>query len=132
MSIEKTRWTRVAAVALVAATTVLPAVSAEAKAGDVIRSGSCSGRANWKIKASPQNGRIEVEGEVDSSRAGQQWAWSIRHNGSLSARGSKTTSGASGSFSIRRVVVNIRGTDRIDWRGRNPRSGEVCDGTLFF
>jgi hypothetical protein len=132
MNTTHSRWTRVGAVALVAATTVLPAVSAEAKAGDVIRSGSCSGRADWKLKASPENGRIEVEGEVDSNRAGQEWRWSIRHNGSLSARGSKTTSGASGSFTVRRVLVNLRGQDRIDWRARNPRSGEVCNGALYF
>jgi hypothetical protein len=132
MNTTHSRWTRVGAVALVAATTVLPAVSAEAKAGDVIRSGSCSGRADWKLKASPENGRIEVEGEVDSNRAGQEWRWSIRHNGSLSARGSKTTSGASGSFTVRRVLVNLRGQDRIDWRARNPRSGEVCNGGLYF
>ena len=132
MRTKNSRWTRVGALALVAATTVLPAASAEAKDGDVIRTGSCSGRADWKLKASPENGRIEVEGEVDSNRVGQTWRWSIRHNGSLSARGTKTTSGPSGSFTVRRVMVNIRGTDRIAWRARNVRSGEVCNGALSF
>ena len=39
-----------------------------AKDGDVIREGNCTGRSDWKLKLSPENGRIEVEFEVDQQR----------------------------------------------------------------
>jgi hypothetical protein len=99
---------------------------------DVIRRGNCSGSSDWKLKASPQNGRIEVEGEVDSNVSGQNWKWKMLHNGQVSARGSATTGGRSGSFDVRRLMVNLKGDDQIGWRAKNPNSGEVCRGSLTF
>lgn len=99
---------------------------------DVIRRGSCSGATDWKLKASPQDGRVEVEGEVDSNRNGQTWHWRIRHNGSLSARGTATTHPPSGSFEVRRVLVDAPGTDTIVFRAHNPRTDEVCRGVLRY
>ena len=126
------RWTRVSALALVTAATLLPAASADAKAGDIIKRGNCSAKADWKLKASPENGRIEVEGQVDSNRNGQKWSWKIKHNGSLSASGTKTTVAPSGSFEVRRVLVNVRGDDRIVFKARNQKTDEVCRGALTF
>ena len=126
------RMTRIGALTLVAATTLLPAASAEAKDGDVIKRGSCSGSADWKLKASPEDGRIEVEGEVDSNKNGQTWSWRIKHNGSVSASGSKTTKAPSGSFTVRRVLVNLKGADDIVFRARHAKSGQVCRGALTF
>ena len=126
------RWTRACALALVTAATLLPSVSAEAKAGDIVKRGNCSGKADWKLKASPDNGRIEVEGEVDSNHNGQKWSWKIKHNGSLSASGTKTTVAPSGSFEVRRTLVNVRGDDRIVFKATNNRSGQVCRGALTF
>jgi hypothetical protein len=99
---------------------------------DVIRRGSCSGSSDWKLKASPEDGRIEVEGEVDSNKVGQTWRWRILHDGEVSARGKKTTKAPSGSFEVRRLLVDLRGDDVIGWRARNPKSGEVCRGRLVF
>jgi hypothetical protein len=129
-----TRRHRSTAAALLAVLTAPVLVAAPAFAGDddVIRRGSCSGSTDWKLKAGPEDGRIEVEGEVDSNRNGQTWRWRLRHNGSLSARGTATTHGPSGSFEVRRVVVNATGTDHLVFRARNPQTGEVCRGVLNF
>ena len=54
-----------------------------AKDGDVIRRGACSGRSDWKLKLSEENGRIEVEYEVDQNRVGDVWRVRIRHDGDL-------------------------------------------------
>jgi hypothetical protein len=43
----------------------------QAKDGDVIREGNCSARSTWKLKASPENGRIEVEFEVGQNVVGR-------------------------------------------------------------
>ncbi|MBA3232858.1 MAG: hypothetical protein H0T17_02760, partial [Propionibacteriales bacterium] len=105
-----------AMVSAVMALSVAGFAPASANEDDVIRRGSCSGTTNWKLKASPEGGRIEVEGEIDSSRNGQSWRWRIRHDGNLSARGTARTHAPSGSFEVRRVLVNARGTDTIGWR----------------
>ena len=107
-------------------------VPASANDADVIRQGGCSGAAQWKLKASPENGRIEVEGEVDSNKKGQTWKWRILHNGSVSARGKATTKAPSGSFEVRRVVVNAAGRDTIGWRAKNPATGATCSGRVRF
>jgi len=121
-------------VSALAAMSLSLAVAAPALANDddVIRRGSCSGATDWKLKASPEDGRIEVEGEIDSNRDGQAWRWRVRHNGSLSARGAATTRPPSGSFEVRRVLVNAAGTDTIVFRARNPRTDEVCRGVLRY
>jgi hypothetical protein len=94
------------------------------------RSGSCTGSADWKLKAKPDDGRIEVEGEVDSNHNGQVWHWRIRHNGSVSAKGRATTSGASGSFTVQRRMANLAGTDHFVFRAERSATGEVCRGTV--
>lgn len=118
--------------AAVAAATLLPALPAVAKDGDVIRRGSCTGNTTWKLKASPEDGRIEVEGEIDSNKVGQTWRWRLKHNGSITARGTRTTKAPSGSFEVRRVLTDLAGTDRIVFRAWNPNTGEVCRGTLAY
>ena len=96
----------------------------------VIRTGSCSGGAGWKIKVKTDDGRLEVEGEVDSNRAGQTWAWTLRHNGSVSARGTSTTTARSGSFDVERKIVNLAGTDRVVFRA--TYAGQTCRGVVNF
>src|SRR3712207_910186 len=123
---------RLAAVSLVSLAVALPAVPAAANDADVIKRGRCTSNTTWKLKASPENGRIEVEGEIDSNRVGQTWKWRLVHNGSLSAKGSATTRRPSGSFEVRRVVMNLRGTDYLRFRAVNPRSGETCVGRVAF
>jgi hypothetical protein len=122
----------VGALALSGALTLSLSAPALANDADVIKRGSCTGASDWKLKASPQNGRIEVEGEVDSNVNGQTWRWRLRHNGQLSARGGAVTKPPSGSFDVRRLMVNAPGTDRVVWRARNPQTGEVCRGSLRF
>ena len=132
MQNNRSRVTRVGALALIAAATLLPAASAEAKDGDIIKRGSCSGSADWKLKASEENDRIEVEGEVDSNKKGQTWKWRLVHNGSVSARGKATTSGPSGSFDVERTVVDLKGDDTLKFRAHHAGSDQTCVGRLTF
>ncbi|WP_374454020.1 hypothetical protein [Nocardioides sp.] len=96
----------------------------------VINTGSCSAGARWKVKVKTDDGRLEVEGEVDTNRAGQTWAWSLRHNGSVSARGSSTTTARSGSFEVERKIVDLAGTDRVVFRA--TYAGQTCRGVVNF
>ena len=69
------------AIALVLALTVVGSAAAHANPADVIRRGNCSGSSDWKLKLSPEDGRIEVEFEVDSNVAGQTWQVRLTKNG---------------------------------------------------
>ena len=102
---------------------------AMAKDGDVIRRGSCSGAADWKLKLSPENGRIEVEFEVDQNRNGQDWRVQLYRNGNRFFNGIRTTHAPSGSFEVRQVTGNRPGTDRFVATARNLNSGQTCRGT---
>ncbi|NPD05960.1 hypothetical protein HN031_14835 [Nocardioides sp. zg-1308] len=96
----------------------------------VIRTGSCAGGADWKLKVKTDDGRLEVEGEVDSNVAGQRWRWTLRHNGSVSDRGVGTTTARSGSFEVERKIVDLAGTDAVAFRA--VRDGQVCRGVVNY
>lgn len=124
--------TRAAVITTAMLLPLFTALPASANDDDVIREGGCSGGTDWKVKASPEDGRVEVEGEIDSNRSGQTWHWKIEHNGSSSARGSAVTGGRSGSFEVRRVLVDLSGADTFVFRARNRGSGEICRGFVTF
>ena len=118
-----------AALAMTVAMVGTPAVAND---DDVIRTGSCSGKSDWKVKASPEDNGIEFEGEVDSNKNGQKWRWRMKHNGDRTARGVATTRPPSGSFDVERYMSDMSGPDHFVFRARNPRTGEVCRGTVKF
>ena len=108
---------------------ITPAIANDA---DVIRRGSCSGSTDWKLKLSPEDGRIEVEYEVDSNVSGQTWQVRIQKNGAGIFSGSRVTGPPSGSFEVRVVTSDPAGTDRFRARAVNPATGETCVGTASF
>ena len=99
-----------------------------AKDGDVVRRGVCSGRSDWKLKLSEENGRIEVEYEVDQNRVGDRWRVRIRHDDDLVFTATRATRGPSGSFEVRILQRNRAGDDVFRGRAVNLRTGEVCGG----
>jgi hypothetical protein len=115
----------VAALALVA----VPATPA--KDGDVLVRGTCTGATTSKLKLSEEDGRIEVEFEVDQNRNGVRWSVTLRRPTSVLARATGVTRGPSGSFELRRVVGNRAGPDRIIARATRS-SGEVCRAAATF
>ena len=123
---------RVTAAGVVALAVVAAgATSAEAKGREVIRSGGCdNSSATWKLKAKSDDGRIEVEFQVDSNRAGQTWSVRMGDNGHRFYTGSKTTAGASGAFTVQRLIANRAGTDQI--RARATRGAATCAGSVNF
>ena len=124
---------KVVAAGVVLLATSLPLVGAgSASAGDneVRRSGSCSAHADWKLKAKPDDGRLEIEAEVDSNVNGQTWRWRFRHDGRIFAQGRSRTRAPSGSFSLERRPDNHAGVDHFRFRAVNRGTGEVCVGRL--
>ena len=126
------KWIASAVVAALTVGVLAVAPAAQAKDGDVIERGSCSGSSDWKLKLSPDNGRIEVEFQVDQNVIGDVWRVRIRHDGELAFRGKKTTGGASGSFTVRTVEDDLAGADRFVGKARNLSTDEVCKGVATF
>jgi hypothetical protein len=128
-------WIAAAAVVTAAAVAALfaasPASAAATKDGDVRVGGRCTGPSTAKLKLSAENGRIEVEFEVDQNRNGVRWTVALRRNGRLAATGVGVTRAPSGSFEFRRVLPNGPGADRIVATARRA-SGEVCTATAVW
>ena len=101
-----------------------------AKNGDILVRGSCTGPSAAKLKLSEENGRIEVELEVDQNRNGVAWTVVLERNGSRVAKLTRTTRAPSGSFEARRVVANGAGADVI--RAKATRTGESCTAKATF
>jgi hypothetical protein len=96
---------------------------------DVRRSGSCSAKADWEMRAKwDDDERIELRGRVENTRSGQTWTWKIKHNGSVSAHGRAVT--RSGGFEVRRALVDLAGVDRCVFRAERVKTGEVCRGRI--
>ena len=91
--------------------------------------GTCTGNSTAKLKAKPDDGRLEAEFEVDQNRNGVRWTVSLRRNGTVVTRARPTTVAPSGSFSVERRIANPAGTDTISARAVSP-TGEVCTASV--
>ena len=96
-----------------------------AKDGDIRVRGTCTKSSTSKLKLSEEDGRIEVEFEVDQNRNGVRWNVVLLRNGTQVAKRVRVTRAPSGSFEARFVTASRAGTDRFVARATSP-SGEVC------
>jgi hypothetical protein len=119
---------RILMIAGALALTVTASAPASAKGNPVIKSGACSANSHWKLKLKPDNGRIEVQFEVDSNVNGQTWHVRILENGSSIFAGNRVTRAPSGSFEVRKLAANTAGKDGFRARAVNAASGETCVG----
>ena len=111
-----------AALALSGAVLAAPPI-ASAKNGNGVRAtGTCTQSSTSKLKLSGENGKVEVEFEVDQNRNAVPWKVTLRRNGALVSSTTATTRAPSGSFSARRVVAGPHGT----YVAVAKRSGETC------
>jgi hypothetical protein len=117
---------------LLAAAALASASSAPASGGgaEVVKRGSCSAAATWKLKAKKDGAFIETEFEVDQNVAGKKWRVVIRQNGVKRFRGVKTTKAPSGSFTVRRMLDDKTGRDHIVAKAKALATGQTCRGEL--
>ena len=114
-------------VCLAAGALAIPATAPASGGDDDIRqAGQCTGGTTSKIKVKPDDGRLEVEFEVDQNQTGDRWKVKIKDNGDVAFKGSAVTRGPSGSFEIERKIADRSGTDSITASARNTDGGERC------
>ena len=121
-----------AAIALTGALVATAAPAALAKGTEVRTSGACSKGATWTLKTKADDGRLEVEFEVDSNRVGQSWSVRLKDNGVLVHSGTARTVAPSGSFEVERRIANRAGTDTITAYARHTASGQTCSARIVF
>ena len=122
---------RGAAVAAVAGLALVAVPAGVAKDGDVLVRGTCTQSSTSKLKLSREDGRVEVEFEVDQNRNGVTWQILLERNSTRVFRGARTTRPPSGSFEARPVVSDTPAADRFRARATSP-SGEVCTARASF
>jgi hypothetical protein len=99
----------VAGTAVIAAASLGATATAYAKKGDDtrkdVRTSVACGTGQLKLKAKTESGnRLELEAEVDSNLAGQEWTVTLTNDGKTVWTGKRTTAGPSGSFSVETTV----------------------------
>ena len=120
---------RFGVIGLTLGTLFAAAPAAMAKGGDVIKRGSCSGAADWKIKLGTEDGgKIQAEFEVEHAKPGQQWTVRMTDNGTQFFAGSKTVN-SFGKFAVRKLVANQTGADTIRAKATNTVTGQVCQAS---
>lgn len=130
--------TRIVGLAAVAALSLsslaVAAPGAEAKGGSlrVRAAGACTASTDWKLKTKKDDGRLEVEFEVDANRRGQVWTVTLADNGTTFWSGKRTTHGRSGSFEVGKRTANRAGSDTITAMATNAKTGETCSGSLVY
>ena len=117
-----------AIIALVAALGV--ASTASAKGGGPSVSGTCTAASTSKLKAKSDDGRLELELEVDSNVSRQTWQVVLKDNGSNVLKKKFKTRAPSGSFEARARPADRAGTDTIQATATNNATGESCTATL--
>jgi hypothetical protein len=108
---------------------VVAAAPAQAQGGTAVTaSGACTSHGTWNLKAKHDNGRIEIEFQVDVNRVGQTWHVRITDNRQLVTSRDVTTVAPSGSFTVRPHTANRAGTDVI--RAHATRGTVTCGGSV--
>jgi hypothetical protein len=121
----RTRTSVAAACATAAALSLYAAPAGPAKDRDDVRvAGTSTGPSSSKLKLSEEDGRIEVEFEVDQNRAGVRWTVVLRQKGAVVMRATRVTRGPSGSFEARFLARNRPGADTFVATASRP--GETC------
>ena len=101
-----------------------------AKDGDVLVRGTCTAKSASKLKLSAENGRIEIDFEVDQNRNAVPWTVVLTRNGVRVAQLTKVTKAPSGSFSARKLIANKAGADVV--KATAHRAGETCSARATF
>jgi hypothetical protein len=125
----KTRTITAALTALLLLGTVFATTSFADDGREVAKRGHCSAGAHWELDAEDEGARLELDFEVKTATAGQDWRVKLRHDGDVFARMTKTTH-ADGDFEVERHVTDTVGTDTLGARAVNLKTQQVCKARL--
>jgi hypothetical protein len=119
--------------AVLAVLTLLATSSlAWAGADDVTRSGSCSGRGDWKLRVRRETATtIRVRFDIEHVQPGDTWQLYLSDNGTRIFSASRVAD-SEGELRAVKVTANRSGTDHVKGSGVNVSAGGTCDGALAY
>ena len=91
--------------------------------------GTCTRSSRAKLKLKPDDGRVEVEFEVDENRNGSVWGVTLKRNGTRVLSRSAVTRGPSGSFDVHARIAPGSPRTTVTAVARRASTGEVCRAT---
>jgi hypothetical protein len=104
----------------------VPAATAKSSDHRAIRiQGVCTQQSTSKLKMKRDDGRLEVEFQVDQNQIGVPWTVTLSRNDAVAKSFTAMTEAPSGSFEIRSRLRGRLGTDTIKVVATSP-SGETC------
>jgi hypothetical protein len=119
-----------ASLLVLSALTLFPAFAHDGHHATIVREATCgSGGVSSKLSASSENGRIEVEYELDDAKPGDVWRILIRKNGSVILRTQRRVN-AAGDAAVRVLTPNGNGNERITAQATRVGGGGTCGANL--
>lgn len=107
-----------------------PIAFASAASADTEKRGSCSkGDAIYDFEVDKDDGRYEVNFEVDSNVDGERWRVRLYHEGNRFYSSVNTTDNE-GEADVEANRPNTRGKDHFKVTALNLRSGETCSAKI--
>jgi hypothetical protein len=117
---------RLTATAATASLLALPAVALSASpAAAVQNQKSCAG-ANVKLEAERDDGRHEVQVDIDNGQRGERWRVKLFQNGDRFVNVVRTVGGDDRDIDLDRDRRNTAGADTYKLRAKNLRTGGAC------
>jgi hypothetical protein len=102
-----------------------PLAFSAAASADTEKRGSCSSGARYDYEVEKDDGRFEVNFEVDSNRTNEQWRIQLWQDGKRYYSAVRTTD-HEGEADAEQNRPNTRGKDHFKARAVSLSSGEVC------
>ena len=96
---------------------------------DQERNGSCSGAGTYELSVDKERGGFEVDTEVDTRAANQQWRITIKHDGNVATRVVRTSDNE-GEVSRDIFRNNTKGKDVFSFRAKNLDTGSLCTASI--
>ncbi|WP_030485003.1 hypothetical protein [Nocardioides aequoreus] len=94
------------------------------------REGRCSG-AEFQLEVEKEDGRFEVDADIDDARPGERWKVALRHEGRLYVNKTYRADG-DGDISIDRNRPNTRGKDTFSMTVKKVGTSKRCTHVISF
>jgi len=98
------------------------------RGGEARVAGTCTGEATSKLRIRARDGAIELQFELEHSRAGAAWRVAVVHERRVAWRGVRRATATGAAFELDRRLPDLAGTDAVTVTAWGP-SGATCRAT---
>jgi hypothetical protein len=102
-------------------------------ASDVVRTGTCSDSATWRLELTQVEAKTRVRFEVHQSPVGHRWRIQLHHlrtglpfQGTMFFRGTRVAMGDGGDLAVQQLVISDRLTQGLRAKAVDTQTGQVC------